>query len=269
MEASLIPSMTTETPTLQLAVQHGPPPTIHAIGELNYTNCDKLAALIAQAHDGKGSVVQLDLRGLEFVDSSGLRILLTAARDAAEAGGKVHIVSLNRQFSHILEISGLGRLFDIAPDAYEDVPSAGVCVPGMPLHSFSIPCVSSACHEARAGVRHFAMGMGFDDLALDDITLAVGEAVSNAVRHGTPGSKSVDVECSGDRCKLKLVLRYQSATFDPDSLPIPNIETKPSGGMGVYFMRLVMDQVHYDFSDGYATVTLEKQVAEQSAVASI
>jgi serine/threonine-protein kinase RsbW len=251
-----------ETPTLQLSVEHGPPPVIHAVGELNYTNCDRLAALIGQAQDGPGSFVELALRGLEFVDSSGLRILLIAARDAEEAGGRVRIISLNRQFRHILEISGLGHLFEIAPGAFEDMPAPGVCIPVSPAHSFSIPCVSSACHEARTEVRGFARAMGFDELALDDISLAVGEAASNAIRHGKVGADAINVECKAENCKLTLVLRYESAVFDPDSLPIPDIQSKPSGGMGVYFMRLVMDRVHYAFNDGYVAVTLEKEVGE-------
>ena len=251
-----------ESPTLQLSVEHGPPPVIHAVGELNYTNCDKLATLISQAQDGPGSSVALALRGLEFVDSSGLRILLIAARDAAEVGGTVRIISLNRQFRHILEISGLGHMFEIAPGAYEEMPAPGVCIPALPSHSFSIPCVGSACHDARTGVRGFAHAMGFDELALDDITLAVGEAVSNAIRHGKAGTEGIHVECRAEDCKLAVVLRYESAVFDPDSLPIPDIQSKPSGGMGVYFMKLVMDRVHYAFNDGHATVTLEKQAGD-------
>ena len=41
-----------------------------------------------------------------------------------------------------------------------------------------------------------------------------------------------------------------------------DIESPPcEGGMGIYFMRLVMDSVDYQFADGHAILTLEKQAA--------
>jgi anti-anti-sigma factor len=248
-------------PTLQLSVVHGPPPIIHAVGELNYTNCDRLAALIIEAERGSDSVVELGLSGLEFVDSSGLRVLLIAARDAAKHGAVLRIVSLNRQFRHILDLSGFVHLFEIAVPPAE-APVARVCLPVESPYSFQVQCSGEACHNARSAVRRFAEGMGFDQVSLDDITLAVGEAVSNAMRHGSNHGGSVDLECKADDCHLTLVLRYRSDVFDPDALPIPDLDSAPSGGMGVYFMKLVMDRVHYEFDNGYAVLTLEKQMGD-------
>ncbi|MDO8587210.1 MAG: anti-sigma factor antagonist [Armatimonadota bacterium] len=243
---------------LKFKLESGPAPIIHAAGELNYTNCDRLKGIITNNVDG--AVLELDLAGLEFVDSSGLRILLTGARDAMKQGATLRIVSMNRQFRHILDLSGLGHLFEIAPGACAPEAPLSVCRPVVSPYTFHVLCDGNACHDVRKVVREFAAGMGFDDVALDDISLAVGEAASNAVRHGNSHGATVEIDCRAEGCRLSLALRYPSDAFDPDSLPVPDMGAAPSGGMGVYFMRLVMDRVHYDFGDGCALLTLEKNM---------
>ena len=46
-------------------------------------------------------------------------------------------------------------------------------------------------------------------------------------------------------------LHYHGSSFDPSRIPEPNLtgplEERPAGGLGLYFMRQLMDQVDFEF----------------------
>ena len=148
-------------------------------------------------------------------------------------------------------------LFEMDPDA--DVEAAPEAVSPITEKSCCIdmPPEVGSCHEARSAVCGFAAGAGYTPDMIDDIRLALGEAVSNAIRHGTrQGSIRIRAEREDDRLIVRI--SYPSSVFDPDSVPKPDLESGPSGGMGIYFMRLVMDEVSYYFEHDNATVELVK-----------
>ena len=65
------------------------------------------APALASAIDAAGPDVELDLAGVEFVDSSGLRVLIDAHQRLAEAGGALRITALSDPVRRLLEISGV------------------------------------------------------------------------------------------------------------------------------------------------------------------
>ena len=72
-----------------------------------------LSEAIAKARaDNVGEVV-IDLSGLEYMSSRGLRVLTVARREGDEAGVKVALSSPNAVMREILAISRYDRLFTI------------------------------------------------------------------------------------------------------------------------------------------------------------
>jgi len=250
-----------EDDKLQLGIKGGSPAVIHASGELNYRNCDSLSTLIRDALGGDVSAVELALGELDFIDSSGLRILVTAAQEARKLGRSLNIISLTPQLSHMLDVSGFRRLFDdvAAPPSRAEIPAA-VPSPAAKSYYFEAPADLAACQGARDGVCNFAAGAGLSSLDLADIKLAVGEAISNAVRHGTCGGEAIQIQCEIEGERLQVMLKYPSAAFDFQGIPAPDVGLLSEGGMGIYFMKLVMDAVNYEFKDGIAVLTLEKRI---------
>ena len=59
--------------------------------------------------------VVLDLRELEFIDSSGLRTLLTARRQSEDSGAQFSLVAGHRGLERTLEIAGVHKVFDWTP----------------------------------------------------------------------------------------------------------------------------------------------------------
>lgn len=87
------------------------------------------------------------------------------------------------------------------------------------------------------------------------IEMAVDEACSNVIEHAyatQPGR--IDLTCSSDEPgSLKIVILDQGQPFDPASIPQPamadpaQLEVLQEGGLGLYFMRRLMDEVHFEF----------------------
>lgn len=256
--------MQSNTPSskLQVNIEVNSPPVIRAKGVLDYDSCDSLSKLISAAMADSGPTVELALAGLSFVDSSGLKTLVMAAREAKKNGGSLVVRSLTSQLSRLLDFSGSRDLFDIGAEPEGDVAVPVVESPLAISRCFTLPSGAVACCDARNKVCEFAVNLGCGPVALDDIKLAFGEAISNAVRHGAKAGDAIEIRCSGNDGRLVMTLKYPSAEFDPDAVPVPDLNLSPEGGMGIHFMKLVMDAVNYVFADGHATVTLERQLTD-------
>ncbi len=85
---------------------------------------------------------------------------------------------------------------------------------------------------------------------LDEVQLALGEALANAVRHGCRlnARKRISVQCRYHPAEgLWLVVRDPGAGFAPENIPDP---TQPEnlekfGGRGIYLIRQLMDEVEF------------------------
>lgn len=79
------------------------------------------------------------------------------------------------------------------------------------------------------------------------ITTAFGEAFNNVVIHGyanrTDGVLDVEAELGKDYVTLKLMDTGVSA--DLSSVPAPDLDGLPEGGLGIFMMQSLMDEVVY------------------------
>src|SRR3954453_6381035 len=92
--------------------QHGDAAVVVPSGELDLATAPALEEALGHAFDGGTDRVVLDLRELEFIDSSGLRTLLTARRQSEEAGAQFSLVAGHRGLDRTLEIAGVRKVFD-------------------------------------------------------------------------------------------------------------------------------------------------------------
>jgi len=78
-------------------------------GELDIAGAREAEEAVRQAESGGGeSALTIDLRGLTFMDSTGLRLLVAADRRAHEAGRTLRIVRGPDAIQRVLELTGLG-----------------------------------------------------------------------------------------------------------------------------------------------------------------
>jgi anti-anti-sigma factor len=81
-----------------------------------FTN-DLMASVNAAAGDG-GAVV-LDLSGLEYVSSAGLRCFMLASRQAKANHSRIAVAALQPMVSEIFEISHFNLVFQVFPTVRE------------------------------------------------------------------------------------------------------------------------------------------------------
>ena len=109
-------------------------------------------------------------------------------------------------------------------------------------------------------VAEAAEGAGFDSCTVYRVQLAVDEACSNIIEHAYGGEDRGVIECSWHIRKgdLIIVLRDYGRAFDPASVPAPDteadLEHRTAGGLGLYFIRQLMDEVTFDFQSEDANV---------------
>lgn len=103
--------MTRSTCDLVLEVKHetkGDAPTVvvAAVGEIDAANNQHLEDVLTSLAHGDADVV-VDLGAVTFIDSSGLRSLLTGQRSARAAGRGFRIADASDAVRRVLEITGV------------------------------------------------------------------------------------------------------------------------------------------------------------------
>jgi serine/threonine-protein kinase RsbW len=95
-------------------------------------------------------------------------------------------------------------------------------------------------------VKRVAAEMGFLPGDLEDIELAVGEAVSNAILYGSPrmgDSVSISSYLDCVSCRFSVEVRDQGPGFDPETVVL-EVGMDSLHGRGLFLMRHLMDEVH-------------------------
>jgi anti-sigma B factor antagonist len=65
-----------------------------------------------------GPELNLDLGHVNFIDSTGLGMLVSVLKEAREQGGHVSLVNPNREIQRLLQITGLERVFRVQHSAF-------------------------------------------------------------------------------------------------------------------------------------------------------
>jgi anti-sigma B factor antagonist len=90
--------------------------TVALRGELDLAGVDRARQAIEQAEAGDASLLVLDLSQLEFIDSTGLEVVLRAARRAHDDGRRLIVQRPSRYVRRLLEITAIDQSLDIVDD---------------------------------------------------------------------------------------------------------------------------------------------------------
>lgn len=96
---------------------------LRGVGELDLAAVDLLERELTSAEQGGPEMIVFDLGRVTFVDSSGLRVILSAAARARESGRKFVAARPAGQVDRLLEITGSRTMLEIASELPE--PFAG------------------------------------------------------------------------------------------------------------------------------------------------
>ncbi|MDE0804934.1 MAG: STAS domain-containing protein [Acidimicrobiales bacterium] len=111
--------MELEIPDSDASADTGGWTVLTATGEIDVAAAPGLREkLVELIEDGTNELV-VDLEGVDFIDSTGLGVLVGAVRRARAADGDVRLVCTNSRLLKVFDVTGLDDVFAIA-DSIDD-----------------------------------------------------------------------------------------------------------------------------------------------------
>jgi len=129
----------------------------------------------------------------------------------------------------------------------------------------TVPSISDYVGVARLTASGVANRMKFTHEDIEDIKIAVSEACTNAVQYAYGDNiGKVNLTFSIYDTYLEIQVRDQGLGFNIETKKDPNAASDPEKiglGLGIVFMKSLMDTVDYQSSEGNGTVvTMTKKV---------
>jgi serine/threonine-protein kinase RsbW len=138
-------------------------------------------------------------------------------------------------------------------------------------YSLKLPSKTDNLETVRNFVAGLARKAGFGSEDINKIELAVDEACTNVIEHAYHHAEDQDinVDVKIGRDKLTIIVTDRGKTFSPKSIKMPDMEQYIAelrvGGLGIYLMKTLMDEVQYQtISGGKNQVTMVKYLGGKS-----
>lgn len=114
--------------------------------------------------------------------------------------------------------------------------------------------------EIREFVGDIARAGGFGDKDVYNIQLAADEAASNIIEHAYEGVSNgvLELSCEVRNNVITIIMVDHGESFDPSAIPLPDLKAdladRKIGGLGIFLMRKLMDEVLYETKSNRSNV---------------
>lgn len=98
-----------------------------------------------------------------------------------------------------------------------------------------------------------AQASGLDEKATFEVQMAVDEACANVIEHGYGEEEKGEIAlcCEYVEGDFAVTIRDHARPFEPGAVPPPDItcclDERQNRGLGIFFMRKLMDEVRFHF----------------------
>ena len=208
---------------------------------LDVRQAASLKRLIQSLSDQGCRRIMLNFAQTDYVDSAGMGMLFGAVRRMRESGG---LLSCTNVSPRVMRIFSIYRLVDYAPvqqtgerPRFEELdPQA------QPISHNVLRVEGDNLQAARGRVEELLRHLGFEGDRLFDMTLAVGEAMGNAVDHTEQGGVLATVTGYPDRAIVDVSDCGAGFELASDEEPVSSVDAVERG-RGIKLMRLLADSV--------------------------
>lgn len=129
-------------------------------------------------------------------------------------------------------------------------------------NELDVPADINELAATRESIYEMLLPLGFPESSLFDIKVALGEALANAVRHGTVDGRDSRIRSIVRAYPDRTVIEVHDSGEGFDGTHVKNDDLYAPGGRGIMFMRALMDRVEFAQSDlGGTMVRLVKHRA--------
>ena len=122
--------------------------------------------------------------------------------------------------------------------------------------------ISRACEESKMRLT------GFPEERVSEVCIILDEVLNNIISYGGDGGDAPDITLSFRLLEDKITLRIEDTgiPFDPLQSEGPDLEKnileRPIGGLGIFFVRSMSDEVHYKREGNKNILTVTKTMKE-------
>jgi len=136
----------------------------------------------------------------------------------------------------------------------------------------AIPAQMSYLSQVRDFVEHIGRKYKFTDKVTNSFKLVIEEACTNIIRHGYRDIKGGEITIKAiiRRQSLTMVIVDQGISYDPRQATTPDlakyIQIGKKGGLGIFMMRKLMDDVQYNITSrgNELRLTKQREIIEQT-----
>ncbi|MBN1762811.1 MAG: ATP-binding protein [Methanomicrobia archaeon] len=130
---------------------------------------------------------------------------------------------------------------------------------------FELTVEAKAEQLARIGefITDAMRAFGLDDRKSFQVQLAVDEACANIINYGYADAETVgmiELVCCKKGEDIVVVISDVGTPFDPTTAQPPDLtanwEERAIGGLGIHFMKTLVDELAYEYRDGKNVLTM-------------
>ena len=133
------------------------------------------------------------------------------------------------------------------------------------MRTVTYPAKVEFLDQIRDFVADVAREGGFSDKEIYSIQLAADEAATNIIEHAYKGMANgrIELTCGLRGAELVIAMHDHGKSFDSTKVKTPNLQAditeRQIGGLGIYLMRKLMDEVVYCSSGSGNLLTMVKR----------
>ncbi len=218
---------------------------------------------------GQVKTLVFDFAGTEFMDSSGIGVIIGRSRKMGYFGGEVYAEHLSGRILKIFKVSGLHTLIRTSVPKQQKEREGRIT-----MHSKNEVELSFDARSVNEGFARMAVAAFITELnptmdELSDVKTAVSEAVTNAIIHGYDNpEEKVHMTCRIMGREVEIIVCDTGRGIEDVARAMePFYTTKPElerSGMGFAFMEAFMDEVQVQSAPGKGTsVRMKKYIGVQ------
>jgi serine/threonine-protein kinase RsbW len=123
-------------------------------------------------------------------------------------------------------------------------------------YKLKIPSITENLQLIREFIIKVAEKAGFDQERQEQIALAVDEACTNVIKHAHKfdARRLIDIQILVDAQKISITITDRGRGFNAAKLKDPDLQKyareSRHGGLGIYLIKTLMDEVQFDFDPG-------------------
>ena len=133
-------------------------------------------------------------------------------------------------------------------------------------HSLTLPNNVECIPQLAAFLEEVTESHGIDPSVMMSINLALEEAVVNVMNYAYPEGTigEIDISVTFSDGSITFTIQDTGTPFDPTKVSNPDTslsaEERPIGGLGIYLVRELMDEVSYCYENNHNILTLKKKI---------